>query len=96
METRMTTPGTLGLLSAMADGPLADLEPTVDHHTSTIRYPDAEEYLLDLHATDTDHDLAVIARVIDTPTAEDMIDLHATSIDVDAYPIVIATGGRRG
>ncbi|PSP74128.1 hypothetical protein BRC86_06905 [Halobacteriales archaeon QS_3_64_16] len=42
----MLTPGTLGLLEAMADGPLADLEPTIGDR-GTITYPDAEAYLPD-------------------------------------------------
>lgn len=50
------------------------------------------EYLLDLYATDETRGLAVIVAVAETPTVEDVIDLHATSIDMDAYPIVIATG----
>jgi len=52
------------------------------------------EYLLDLYATDAERGLAVIARVAQSPTVDDVIDLHATSIDTDAYPILIVTGER--
>ena len=50
------------------------------------------EYLLDLYGVDAERGLAVLAAVAETPTAEDVIDVHATSIDVDAYPILLATG----
>ena len=41
----MITPGSLGLLEAMADGPIADLEPAFDDRTGVIEYPDAATYL---------------------------------------------------
>jgi rubredoxin len=50
------------------------------------------EYLLDLYGVAEERGLAVLAAVAEDPTAEDVIDIHATSIDVDAYPILIATG----
>jgi rubredoxin len=43
----MITPGTVGLLEAMADGPIADVEPVFDDRTGAISYPDAEEFLPD-------------------------------------------------
>jgi hypothetical protein len=43
----MIPPGALGLLEAMADGPIADLEPTFENRSGRISYPAAEEYFAD-------------------------------------------------
>lgn len=62
-------------------------------HEETVIGASGIEYLLDLYGVDEERGLAVLAAVAETPTAEDVIDVHATSIDVDAYPILLATDG---
>jgi hypothetical protein len=43
--TDMVSPGTLTALTALADGSIAEYEPTIDTETGTVSYPDAETRL---------------------------------------------------